>query len=120
MENKILNYDDEEEIRNLLLYHSVKKVSKDCLVLDNGIKLKIIPNSSWCSCGAGDYRIKELNGCDNIITNVSFDFDTDDDDYNSYKIFVFSENTKVKLLDVEGFDGSGWYGTGYEIKVMVV
>ena len=34
-----------------------------------------------------------------------------------YKIFVYAENKKIKLLQCDGDDGNGYYGTGYHIEV---
>lgn len=64
----------------------------------------------------------ELNECDNVITNVEFVCDDDAvDEYDgtSYKIFVYAENQKLKLLQVDGDDGNGYYGTGYSIIVKI-
>ena len=38
------------------------------------------------------------------------------DEY-SYKIFVYAENKKIKIVQVDGDDGNGYYGTGYSIAV---
>lgn len=39
-------------------------------------------------------------------------------DEKSYKIFVFCEDTRINLLQVDGDDGNGYYGSGYTIKVL--
>lgn len=109
---------DESEIKELLLYHKVEKVSEDTLLLDNGITLEIQGNEGWGGCGAGWYDLTELNGCDNAITNVEFDTESlDNYGGTSYKIFVFTEHKKLKLVQVDGDDGNGYYGTGYHITV---
>lgn len=110
----------EEEIKKILIGHSIKKVTQNTLELDNGIQLRFEGNDG-CSCGSGEYCVTELNECLNVITNVEFtqDFISDDDfeSRKSYKIFVYAENKKIKLLQCDGDDGNGWYGTGYHIKV---
>jgi len=66
--------------------------------------------------------LKELNGCDNAITNVEFvceDEKIDGDIETSYKIFVFTADKRIKLVEVNGDDGNGYYGTGYHIIVKV-
>ncbi len=72
-------------------------------------------------CSSGWYSITNLNNVDNAITNVEFDCVGIEDEktYNdtSYRIFVFCEDTRIKLLQVDGSDGNGYYGTGYTIKV---
>lgn len=114
--NKKIYFDEEDKIKKLLIEHSVKKINEDEILLDNGIKLNIVPNQGGCCCGAGDYEITELNECSNIITNV--EFVTIDESYSTnYKIFVYAEDKKINLLTVSGDDGSGYYGTGYSIIV---
>lgn len=112
-----------DKIKNLLMYRKVVKVVEDTLFLDNGIELEVVPNTGCGGCGSGWYEIVELNGCDNIITDVEFvreDIDdlTSDND-TSYKIFVYAEDKKIKLVQVDGSDGNGYYGTGYSIVVRV-
>lgn len=119
----IPNNSDEKNLKQLLIGHSIKKVNDNILELDNGIQLEFIGNNG-CSCGSGEYDITELNECSNIITDVEF---IDDDinsgncgDEHSYKIFVYSENKKIKLLQCDGDDGNGYYGTGYHVHVKVL
>lgn len=118
----ILGYQQEEKIAELLKWRTIKKVSDDTLELDNGTKLRVVPNDGGCSCGAGDYRLDELNEVPNAITAVEFNI-TDEEpelyygEKKTYRIFVLAENQKSKLLEVSGNDGSGYYGTGYWIEV---
>ena len=114
--------DDEEDIRNLLLGHKIEKVADDHLLLDNGTVVKVVPNQGGCACSAGDYVLKTLNGCDNIITRVEFETAavTTDDGWEpdqAYRIFVVAEDKRINLVDIEGSDGNGYYGTGYELLV---
>lgn len=110
---------DEHTVKELLIGHSIKRVDEDTLQLDNGIKLRFIENDG-CTCGSGAYDITELNECNNIITNVEFETE-EIGKYEdlSYKLFVYSENKKIKLLQCDGNDGDGYYGTGYHIDVML-
>lgn len=116
MNLKELYYDDEEEIKELLIGRKVK-VEKNNLILDNGIVLEIMPNVGCGGCNSGWYDIQELNEVDNAITNVEFVCEPGSFDEYSYKIFVFCEDRRIKLLQVDGDDGNGWYGTGYSIRV---
>jgi hypothetical protein len=113
--------ENEEYIKQLLIGHTISKVNENILELDNGIKLKFKGNDG-CICGAGRYDITELNDCKNIITNVEFeDKIIDEDSYgdeHKYSIFVYAENKKIKLLQCDGDDGNGWYGTGYHIDII--
>ena len=115
--------DDEETIKEMLIGHSIEKVNNNKLKLDNGVILKFYGNEG-CVCGAGDYDITELNECKNIITDVEFqDEQLSSDNWgeeHSYKIYVYAENKKIKLLQCDGDDGNGYYGTGYHIEVKLV
>lgn len=98
------------------------------LTLDDGTTLTITPNDGGCSCGAGDYWLTELNTCTNAIMAVEFD-DSPSGDYDdspsgdydegegAYRIFVLAENERIKLMEIQGSDGNGYYGTGYWIEV---
>ena len=115
-----LDYYAEESIKALLLYRKIVKVDDNTLYLDNGVELIVCPNEGCGGCSAGWYSLVELNNCDNVITNVEFCCDDDTADYyddTSYKIFVFAENKKIKILQVDGSDGNGYYGSGYSIIV---
>lgn len=117
-----LDYCEEKEIRALLMYHKIVKVDGNTLFLDNGTELEVLPNEGCGGCGAGWYDVTELNTCDNAITNVEFECEPTDEPYCedfSYKIFVFAESQKIKILQVDGSDGNGYYGTGYSINVKV-
>ena len=115
-----LDQDDENKIRKLLFGRKVK-VDGNNLILDNGIVLEIEANEGCGGCSNGLYSIKQLNEVDNAITNVEFICDDNviDTEYDetSYKIFVFCEDTRIKLLQIDGDDGNGYYGTGYTIKI---
>lgn len=118
---------DKAEIEALLVGHKLAKISKDTLTLDDGRQLKFVGNDGGCSCYAGCYDLKELNGVDNIITAVEFvdrpnheTYDEDDDGGEGvYRIFVFADNQRINLATFEGSDGNGYYGTGYSIEVTV-
>lgn len=124
-----LDQSDEAAIRELLLFHRITEV--DCgendwddgmIVLDNGTVLIIKPNDGCGGCPSGSYSITELNGCDNVITHVELVREPDEEyceGDKTYSIFVYAENKRLKLLEVSGDDGNGYYGTGYKIEVTV-
>lgn len=120
----VLHESNEKEIRELLLYRKVVKVTGNTLTLDNGTELIIKGNQGCPSCNAGWYSITELNDCNNVITNVEFACDTtdeyeDEDEHRTYKIFVYAEDKRIKLVQIDGYEGGGYYGTGYEIYVSI-
>ena len=111
--------DNEKYLKELLIGHSITKVNGKTLELDNGTQLEFIGNEGCC-CGAGCYDITELNECKNVITNVEFENEENNSCWGelySYKIFVYAENKRIKLLQCDGDDGNGYYGTGYHINI---
>lgn len=117
---------NEKEIEELLLGHKiVADENSDTLILDNGVRLLITPNSGCAACPSGNYYLEHIASVNNAITNVEFvnehedsDYDDFDDEYyQHYKIFVIADGMTTELLDVYGTDGNGYYGTGYKIDV---
>ena len=117
--DEVLDNWDENKIRELLLYHKIIKVEDDTLTLDNGTTLFFRGNEGCGGCSSGWYDVTELNTCDNVITDVEFVTDEEDEweADKSYKIFVYAENQRIKIAQIDGSDGSGYYGTGYSIYV---
>lgn len=96
--DKLLDETDEEEIKELLLGRKVTVKENGCngvLLLDNGIELEIVPNK----------------GCVLFLDNA-IELET-----VPYKVFVFTEDTRITSEQIDGTDGNGYYGTGYEIYV---
>lgn len=88
------------------------------LELDDGTRLCIEPNQGGCSCGGGDYFMTHVSTFDNVITGVSLE--TDDESYDThYRISVFAEGipSATEVARISGDDGSGYYGTGYLLRV---
>ena len=135
-----LEYSDEEAIRELLMGRKVVAAERFTegvpvsgayspaegrLTLDDGRELFVVPNIGGCICSAGDYELDSLNRVDNVITRV--DFEVEDrtgpegedwyEDGHTYRIFVLAGHERINLLSVQGDDGNGYYGTGYEIVV---
>ena len=93
------------------------------LVLDNGVTVYIIPNEGGCSCGAGDYYLSSLNRVDNIITRVDVVAESEKvsewyEGPTKYQIFVLAGHEKINLMTIDGDDGNGYYGIGYELLVV--
>lgn len=119
-----LTQGDEGEIRALLVGRSIVKVTgSDTLHLDDGTTLKIEGNSGCGGCPNGNFWLEELNQTPvNAIMNVEFDaVDLEAVDIRdapeAYRIFVLAENRRIKLAEVQGDTGNGYYGTGYWIEV---
>lgn len=131
---RLLNEEDQQDITHLLLGHRVTKVDDEHLLLDNGTVIKAIGHEGGCACSAGDYDLSVLNGVDNIITRVDFDYRPGGDDYQKtersghpddptdtwtgyYRIFVYAANQQINLMQFDGSDGNGYYGTGFALLV---
>lgn len=109
---------NEKEIEDLLLGHKVTVDDYDNLVLDNGVVLQINPNIGCGGCESGNYYLEHIASVNNVITNVEFVEEFEDDFYHEhYRIFVIADGMTTELLDVYGTDGNGYYGTGYTIDV---
>lgn len=118
----LLNQDDEQKITDLLMGRKIEKVDNEHLLLDDGTVIKAIGHDGRCACSAGCYDLSVLNGVDNVITRVEYDYqpgnDYDSDRYDGYyRIFVFADNRQINLMQFDGTDGNGYYGTGFEIVV---
>lgn len=125
MSTRTIQHTDEEAIRALLLGRTVVKVDDDVLRLDDGTVLTIHGNEGCGGCGNGWFTLDELNDCPvNAIMAVEFeedsagDADPDgwSDDTEIFRVFVLAEATRIKLLEVSGYD-NGYYGVGYWIEV---
>lgn len=131
---RTLNQDDQQEISDLLMGHKVTKVDGEHLQLDDGTVIKAIGHVGGCSCSSGCYDLSVLNGVDNIITRVEYDYrPAGDGEYPEfdegdpaapedawtgyYRVFVFADNEQINLMQFDGTDGNGYYGTGFEILV---
>jgi hypothetical protein len=131
---RILNEENQAEIESLFMGHKVSKVDGEHLLLDNGTAIKAIGHDGGCACSAGCYDLSVLNGVDNIITRVEFDYrpagdgeypafdegdpDAPEDEWTGYyRVFVFADDQRVNLMQFDGSDGNGYYGTGFEILV---
>lgn len=134
---KRLDEDSQDAITELLMGRTVTKVDDEHLLLDDGTVIKAIGRDGGCACSAGCYDLTVLNGVDNIITRVSYDYapagdwtdyetgpessghpdDPEDKWTGYYRIFVFAEHQQINLMQFEGSDGNGYYGTGFEILV---
>lgn len=125
-QDRYIPHTDEEDIREVLMGRKVESVSifDHEIVLDDGTVLEIAPNNGSLHSEFGNYFLEDLNTTDNIITKVEFGESlryptgsTWADTEKRYTIFVYADSQKINLLEVDGDDGDGNYGTGYEICV---
>lgn len=95
------------------------------LTLDDETEIFVIPNEGGCCCGAGDYFLEKLATVDNAITDVRLEAEraNPDDKWGeygptSYRIYVIADNVEINAVQIDGDDGNGYYGTGYELVVV--
>lgn len=119
---KTYGFEEEDEIRALLVGRKVVGTGDDTLKLDNGTILRIIPNEG-CPCGSGDYALRHVSQVSSAIMDVRFgkELDGSPDDWATqvYRVFVLADGLMTELFSVEGTDGNGYYGTGYEVEVAI-
>lgn len=120
---KWIDQNSDKEITELLLGRRVIAVlGGDTLVLDNGVKIEVVPNEGCGGCASGWYQLDELNKCEAVITSVKLseeDGDPNGECTHVYKVFVLAADKEQVLLSVSGDDGNGYYGTGYTLNVKV-
>lgn len=134
-ETKTLRENDAEEISALLVGRRIVATelgnferpdrgwskASGKLTLDDGTEVLVVPNEGGCACSAGDYALTSLAACDNVITSVRLEVETDDEESwepdQSYRIYVVADATEINVVQIDGNDGNGYYGTGYELIV---
>jgi hypothetical protein len=111
------------ELKQIRIPNGHYELAAGYLVLDNGTIVYIIPNDGCGGCDSGNYSLSYLDQVDNIITEVRVDSeDTEreyDDDLTTYRISVFAEEQWQTLIAIDGTDGNGCYGTGFQLKVFI-
>ena len=115
--------DFESEVKELLLFRKIVKTEEinnqiGVLTLDNGTELIVEGNEGCGGCNNGWFYLKELNACDNVITNVKCVEDDRGYDEVVYHLFVFAENKQIECVRYGGYD-NGYYGKGYDLFVRI-
>lgn len=139
-ETKTLNYADTDAISALLTGRRITAVEQGRfdrpdgtswgdtitgkLTLDDGTVVMVAPNEGGCACSAGDYYLKSLATCDNVITSVRVADETDPEQEwsepdRSYRTYVIADAVEINAVRIDGNDGNGYYGTGYELIVVL-
>jgi hypothetical protein len=91
------------------------------LTLDDGTVILVVPNEGCGGCTAGLYALEHLATVDNAITDVRLAAEGKLDEYGegplSYRIYVMADAVEINAVQVDGDDGNGYYGTGYELFI---
>lgn len=111
--------DEKKRLNELFVGHSVKKVAKDHLQLDDGTMIRLVGNEGCGGCISGYYELAELGEVENVITKIEVLEETGPDEWSDtiYRLFVFADHKKINLATFEGSDGNGYYGTGFRLIV---
>lgn len=116
--NETIYHSETDSLAQLLVGRKVVNVADDILTLDNGTLLQVEANEGCGGCSSGWFELTELNTCDNVITSVTVD--SREEGYDDvYSLFVYAENTQIKLIEATGSVGNGYYGAGYRINVIL-
>jgi hypothetical protein len=91
------------------------------LSLDDGTHIFVAPNEGCGGCSSGWYALASLASVANVITAVRVDDETAEPggDVHKYRIYVVADAVEINALQVNGDDGNGYYGTGYELIVVL-
>lgn len=112
-----LDHEDRDAIIAVLMGRRVVKVEDDELTLDNGVQLIATGNEGCGGCSNGEYNLTSLSRVDNAITAVEFEYSHEAEEPGFFRIFVFAGDERINLMEFEGSDGNGWYGTGFSLLV---
>lgn len=116
--NKSYYSADGTDFRRELVGRSIVGMTRSSVELDNGTVLNIEEGGGCCSWFSGEFRAVNLS--ENVITRVEeVDF-SENEDYNSDKLFtinIYSALNHLASVDVEGNMGSGYYGSSITLVV---
>ncbi len=92
------------------------------LTLDDGTIVYVVPVNECCAW----HEITKLATCDNVISSARVeeeDFTVPGNRYDysreRYTLFVVADAHEVGAVVVEGSEGSGYYGHGFKLSVVM-
>ena len=120
--DRIDHYED-DRLKELFVGRRVIAAKGDVLTLDDGTRVTVLPNEGCGGCPSGWYELERIATAENVITAVSVEGeevtgDPDGDDAR-YRLFVYAAgvDAKAEIVTVKGYDGNGYYGTGFSLVV---
>jgi hypothetical protein len=117
-------YYDSDDFTPILAGRYVTSIVDDTMILDDGTRLEFEGNYGCC-CGSGDYDITSMfkrgTPTARIMSAEVESHDVDDTEYSDtvYTLFVIVEDERLPLVECQGNDGNGYYGSGFTARVTV-
>lgn len=106
-----------EDLAPLLVGKTIKSVDtlKNIVRLSDGMTL-VFEDGGDC-CAWFEAQLREGNLTENVITEVR-EFDSGNKDYDYlFTIAVYAVNEEVMSVEVTGSEGSGYYGSSFDLNV---
>lgn len=121
----VKTYDDSGDFTPLLAGRYVANIINDTMILDDGTHLEFEGNEG-CDCGSGQYDITSMfergtPAARIMSAEVDVTVDDPDDEYSdlTYTLFVIIEDERLPLVECQGNDGNGYYGSGFTVRVTI-
>lgn len=118
-------YYDSDNFTPILAGRYVTSIVDDTMILDDGTCLEFEPNIG-CDCGSGQYYITSMfeRGTPTariMSAEVEVDSVDESDEYSDlvYTLFVIVEDERLPLVECQGNNGNGYYGSGFTVRVTV-
>lgn len=108
---------DADALAPLLVGKSIESIdtTQDTVRLTDGTVLAFDEGGGCCAWFSA--QLKESNLTENVITAVrEVDSGNKDEDY-LFTIAVFAVNQEVMSVEVTGDEGSGYYGSSFDLRV---
>lgn len=91
------------------------------LTCDDGTQLLTYENEGCGGCGNGWSDLPDLlllANHDNAITNVEAVYDEDDDEDDTFRLFIYYSDERFDVGSGDDGYGNGYYGGGFYLRVI--
>lgn len=118
-----IDHYEKDRLKELFVGRRVIAAEGDVLTLDDGTRVTVEPNEGCGGCPSGWYTLERIAAADNVVTDVKVEDEdiTDDEDGDDvrYRLFVYAAGVDAgtEIASVKGWDGNGYYGTGFALVV---
>lgn len=87
------------------------------LTLDDGTVLYVVPNYGCGGCPNGRYWVESVASVDNVITRAGVTVTAREEYGDRYTIYVVADDVQINAVTVNGDEGNGYYGAGFDLVV---